>query len=105
VSFQLSNANRDVQITYTGWLGMIRLAEEFGWKPAGTVADVENPQLGHDPDLRDGPYASNDGLLVTDDDARAFAAALRLASCRPGADRARISRIAEVAEEGRFRIW
>ena len=105
MSFLLANANRDVQISYTGWIEMLRLAEEFGWKPAGTVADVDNPQLGHDPGLRDGPYASNDGLLVTDDDARAFADALRRACRKPDADIKRISRIAEIAEEGCFRIW
>jgi hypothetical protein len=105
MSFQLSSATRDVQLSYTGWLGVLQLAMEHGWRPAGTVADTEVPELGHDPDLRNGPYHSNDGLLVTDADAEALAAALRRASSRPGADVERISRVLEIADEGGFRIW
>jgi hypothetical protein len=105
VSFQLSNANRDVQITYGGWIGILRLGEECGWEPAGTVANTTNPVLGHDPDLRGGAYAGNDGLCVTDEDARALAAALRRACRKPGLDTERVARIAELAEEGGFTIW
>ena len=57
------------------WVECLTLAEVFGWNPAGTEAPS-----GCQPCSADdwgGNYWTNDYQQVTDDDARAFAAALR----------------------------
>jgi hypothetical protein len=86
MSFQLSNANRETEVGYTDWVAVLRMAGGLGWQPAGTVANEEDPDLGHAPALCNGPYASNDGLCVSGEDARALAAALRRACSRWQAD-------------------
>jgi len=55
------------------WSMCLNVATAFGWEPAGTVdPDDCNREWG-------GAYFSNDYQQVTDDDARALAAALRRA--------------------------
>ena len=59
---------------WTGWREIYGLAVEFGWEPAGTICPD-----GCDPENWEGDYFSNDGQLITDEDAAALAAALRRA--------------------------
>jgi hypothetical protein len=57
------------------WVKCLTLAEVFGWVPAGTEAPSGCQPCSADE--WDGNYWTNDYQGVTDDDARAFAAALK----------------------------
>ncbi len=63
-----------VFLSNVSWLKALRLAEQHGWAPAGTVAPGSNT------DCRwSGTYWSNDGQQISAADAAAFAAALERA--------------------------
>ena len=60
------------------WAKLLRLAERYGWQPAGTT--IPDSELKWMPDGRwNGSYSSNDGQTVTTADAQALAAALERA--------------------------
>jgi hypothetical protein len=57
------------------WQKLLRLAESYGWRPAGTT--LPEAELKWMPDGRwDGSYTSNDGQTVVAADARSLAEAL-----------------------------
>jgi hypothetical protein len=58
------------------WPGYLKVATAFGWAPEGAFFINDEFGLRYHPS---GSYLGNDWQLVTDDDARAFGAALRLA--------------------------
>jgi|ERR1700730_398963 len=60
------------------WVKCLTLAKVFGWVPAGTEAPAACHQGGPNREWG-GNYRTNDYQEVTDEDARAFAAALKLA--------------------------
>ena len=88
--FDLSGPKGTFHFDLADWHCVVELAEDNGWKPAGTVFDEPPAEpiifgCGDDPEaheraeredrfLRD--YFSNDGQMVTDEDAEALAAAL-----------------------------
>jgi hypothetical protein len=59
-----------------GWAAYLKVATAFGWAPDG--AFFKDDEAGFGPHLS-GSYLGNDRQLVTDEDAHAFGAALRLA--------------------------
>jgi len=65
--------------TFIAWPIIRKLAENFGWQPSGTLPpvswDAEIEKVGEWP----GHYTSNDGQLVTAQDALALGAALEAA--------------------------
>jgi hypothetical protein len=63
----------DARFAFGTWDGCLELAVAFGWQPAGTSAppDHKGPWSG--------TYCGNDYQEVSDQDARAMAAALHLA--------------------------
>src|SRR3982750_4234464 len=80
MSFSLSSeSGAQTGWTHFAWPIVRKLAQDFGWQPSGT-----QPPEGWDAELEaigewDGRYSSNDGSLVTTEDALALAAALELA--------------------------
>ena len=61
------------------WPVVLKLAQSYGWKPEGTQGpDYDDPNLKMSDDW-DGNYLTNDGQIVTDDDAAALADALESA--------------------------
>ena len=80
MSFQLiSESGAETGWTHFAWPAVRRLAEDCGWQPHGTLAPSDwNPErevIG----AWDGRYTSNDGQLVTAQDALELGAALELA--------------------------
>src|SRR5688572_18553391 len=78
-----------VKLGTVHWMKILQGAEQYGgWTPAGTVAPAGMGTGGGYP-LWDGNYTSNDGQVVTEEDAAALAAALERAlnhiSQSPGA--------------------
>jgi hypothetical protein len=65
-------------IHHRGWSFLLSLAEAYGWQPAGTL-----PPLEFSSEEWRGGYFSNDGQLVTSEDAHALAKALQLALDAP----------------------
>ena len=71
MSYDLCNSNGDhVAFNLTGWEQVLKLAEMYGWRTAGTL-----PPEDLDTEW-DGDYFLNDGEVVTADDAKAIAEAL-----------------------------
>jgi hypothetical protein len=60
----------------TSWQNYLTIAIAFGWVPEGAFFKNDEGGFGPHPS---GSYLGNDWQLVTDEDARAFAAALNLA--------------------------
>jgi len=86
VSIELLGCDWEYDCRAIFWVEILQIAEAFGWKPAGTLAprvQYETPtgwEYYGDPDMEwSGGYTSNDWQRVTDEDARAFSAALRRA--------------------------
>ncbi len=78
MGMDLSGPTGDFGWDYFSWHKLLRVAERFGWQPAGTVLSPE--ELGHMPDGQwDGGYTSNDNQIVTAADAERLAAALERA--------------------------
>ena len=82
-----------MSLNWEAWRELLSLAEVFGWRPTGTIA---NPDPGDPfvvfsrpesddaiPSNQLGTYFSNDGNLVTSADAGALADALEIALGRP----------------------
>ena len=114
------------------WRPCLETAQTWGWKPAGTLLPYGPPEAEGNPgpDWKwCGTYISNDWQEVTDEDAKAFAAALdRAIKARATAKRARtvavqgnvitlsrddrrndvdtdlLKRVADFARQGRFQI-
>ena len=64
------------------WARILYLAEDYGWQPAGTVSPYDHDDPNSEyyiPEPWHGGYASNDGQMVTSNDAHAFADALEKA--------------------------
>lgn len=59
-----------------GWSAYLKVAIAFGWAPEGAFFKDDEAGFGPHPS---GSYMGNDRQLVTDEDARAFGAALRRA--------------------------
>ena len=107
----------DLSLHWQAWSACFDLALAFGWQPAGTVACHEDTGP---PKQWDGGYFTNDFQMVTGDDAKALAAALRRAltalrtkahltkqqiqACE-GVNIKMICRLADHAERGGFAIY
>lgn len=63
--------------TTVEWHKLIELAQEYGWQPAGTQLDEDNWS---------GTYLSNDGQIVTQNDALALGNALSAAAAAIGTE-------------------
>ena len=70
MGIDLVGAGGSISLSFDFWRDCHRLAVAFGWHPGGTIGPH---QLSSD---WDGGYFTNDWQLVTDDDAKAMAAAL-----------------------------
>jgi hypothetical protein len=83
MGMDLVNRNDDcIRFRHVVWARILYLAKDHGWQPAGTVSPYDHD----DPNSKyytlepwHGGYASNEGQMVTSDDARAFADALEKA--------------------------
>jgi hypothetical protein len=88
----LSGAGGCKWLSWTGWEKLLKLAHEYGWKPAGTKPPrgiVMKPDGSIDHEMTamyswseedwDGSYFSNNGQYVTDEDAANIADALERA--------------------------
>lgn len=104
----------DLSLNWQAWRACFELARAFGWAPVGTVAhrDYSGPWSG--------TYFTNDLQEVTDEDARALAAALRRARTElktktrltkeqtqawEGMNINMICRLADFAKKGHFAIY
>lgn len=104
----------DLSLHWQAWRACFELALAFGWAPVGTVAhrDYSGPWRG--------TYFTNDLQEVTDEDARALAAALRRAQTGlrtktrltkeqtqawEGMNINMVCRLADYAEKGHFAIY
>ena len=74
MSYDILGIQGQTECSALVWSVCLDAAVAFGWVPAGTVASHKNPNRPWD-----GSYTSNDWQWVTDDDARAFSAALNRA--------------------------
>ena len=81
----IDDQGRVHQVRAAYWDFVLWLAEEYGWRPAGTLA----PSGVADPDW-DGGYSENGGQRVVAEDASEFAAALDRAMADP--ERAQVER-------------
>jgi hypothetical protein len=104
-----------LSLHWQAWRACFELALAFGWSPVGTVAPCDYPG----PARWCGTYFTNDLQEVTDDDARALAAALRGAHTAlrtktrltkeqtqawEGMNINMVCRLADYAEKGHFTI-
>lgn len=84
MGYDLYSAKGKFHWTVYDWSNVLKLANEFGWQPAGTEAPPpvydESGQIVYDsPSNWEGDYFSNDSQRVTDDDAKQLAIALEAA--------------------------
>ncbi len=104
-----------LSFSHREWAYLLMLAHHGGWRPAGTEAP---PWEGGGPSAYDperhgpwcGSYTSNEGQVVTDEDARALADGLEraLAEGDPWLERGDTRRqdfIAYCRRHGSFDIW
>jgi hypothetical protein len=71
-----------LDMTWSGWHYCFEIAHKYGWKPKGTCAPdyvIGAKRYTTDPAEWNGSYFVNEFQMVTDDDARALAEALRRA--------------------------
>ena len=66
------------------WSVFLNVAQRYGWQPAGTLAPPAWPRR----EVWSGQYGTRDGQRVSDEDARALAAALYDAARSEGVARA-----------------
>lgn len=90
-----SETGQEIQWTSVYWRLMLPLAEQYGWRPTGT-----KPPEGVSPEEWDKSYESNDGQLVTADDASALAEALARAQVADNLEDAANTIYAEQMREG-----
>jgi hypothetical protein len=75
MAMHLHNASGDFGWDSISWVKLLRLAERYGWRPAGTT--IPDSELKWMPDGKwNGNYTTNDGQTVTAADAHALGAAL-----------------------------
>ncbi len=94
MGMDISNGNgEDRRFSGGSWIGLLNLAHEYGWQPAGTeiggLYSEEPPEDANHTRLVpveqagteswDGNYTSNDGQLISAEDADAIADALERA--------------------------
>jgi hypothetical protein len=71
-----------IQFRHMEWARILYLAKDHGWQPAGTLSSYDHDDPSSEfycPEPWDGGYSTNDGQMVTSNDARAFADALEKA--------------------------
>lgn len=105
----INNDGESIQIDDYAWDSVLTLAEEFGWKPMGTLP----PRLEEKPEEWDSAdYYSQKGQKVTEQDAHRFGVALvKALDFTPGAESeaeeagARFLReLSEFCKRGEFEI-
>lgn len=79
-----SKRGKTFQTSDEHWSVFLNVAQRYGWQPAGTVAPRSWPRGA----VWSGQYATSDGQGVSDEDARALAAALYDAARDKGVARA-----------------
>lgn len=67
-----NHSGQTIKLTTRHWTVMLTLAQTFGWVPAGTIA----PSGWNGPGEWGGAYDTNDGQLVSEDDAKSLASHL-----------------------------
>ena len=90
-----SDTGQEIQWTDVYWNLMLPIAEQYGWRPAGTL-----PPEGGPPDEWDGSYVTNDGQLVTREDVSALAEAIAAARDADNLDEVANAIYAEQMREG-----
>ncbi len=88
MGMDISNGNAETRHFHRSlWIELLKLAYEYNWKPAGTeIGGWEDPEHPHSEFTKqlerkswNGNYTSNDGQLITAEDANAIADALEKA--------------------------
>jgi hypothetical protein len=83
MGMELVNRHNDyIAFRHMVWARILYLAEDYGWKPAGTLSPYDHDDPNSEYYVAEpwhGGYATNEGQLVSADDARAFADALEAA--------------------------
>jgi hypothetical protein len=83
MGMDLVNRHNDcIGFRHMVWARILYLAEDHGWQPAGTVSPYDHDDPNSEyyiPEPWHGGYATNEGQMVTPDDAHAFADALEKA--------------------------
>ena len=86
MGMELVNRHNDyIAFRHMVWARILYLAKDCGWKSAGTLSpyDHDDPNSEYySPEPWHGGYASNEGQMVSADDACAFADALEMACAR-----------------------
>lgn len=115
MGYDLRNGNsKDFRFSDREFGPMLQLAEQHGWKPHGTLLpslyDIDTgEEIPSYEDDWSGFYLSNDGQIVTDEDAAALADALERALASSSEldlsqDRDLIQRFIEYCRDGYFFI-
>jgi hypothetical protein len=106
MGYDLAGAGGVFSMNIAGWTTALREAWEAGWCPAGTEPP-DHEMLSIAPEeWEGGDYFTNSGQIVTEDDARALALALRRASSNAdGAWQERLLELASFCAAGHFAIW
>lgn len=98
----ISESGDDLRLNNFAWATVLELAQRYGWEPRGTLPPEDWMEVGGEAgeswDWDD--YGSNEGQLVTAEDAAGIAQALESALSDPGAAAA----LAEMGAEERRQI-
>lgn len=97
-----SESGDDLRLNNFAWATVLELAQRYGWQPRGTLPPEDWEEAGDEPgESWDGDdYGSNEGQLVTAEDAAGIAEALQAALSDPGATAV----LAEMGAEERRQI-
>jgi hypothetical protein len=101
MTVDLRGKGGSVSMGSANWRVCLEIAHKYGWEPKGTRAP--DHVIG-DPAQWDGGYGTNDFQMVTDDDARAIAEALRRGIVVGEDNDNIIENLAGFAEQGAFYI-
>jgi hypothetical protein len=117
MGLSLVGERQDRRISHGGWAGILELAREGGWEPAGTEANHMVCESGGHCicDGSRGSYHDTNGAIVTAEDARALATALERMLPPETLDpalawfveprKAFVQDMIAFCREGRFSIW
>ncbi len=90
-----NSSGESIRISNGHWAVYLTLAETFGWKPQGTSRP---PDL-HADQIWSGQYASSDGQIVVEEEAKLLAQILHAAAVHPKIEIALIDVIAYIESQ------